>query len=178
MPDPADSINLRAVLACGFCGQNLQVQGDGSAQCAGCGQRYARTAAGTLDLRLQRSKARELCFELGTPLAVDPSLRIEPLVASSAPQVDFRGIAVPQHVTPEFMSYFPKAREPGSLMLDLGCGQACPVHVLHGFGHVGNQLRQLRPEFRHGIGNCAQHRIPDDADIQNGHVQSVLTVSG
>ncbi|MDF2465613.1 MAG: putative methyltransferase, type 11 [Ramlibacter sp.] len=139
MPDPADSINLRAVLACGFCGQNLQVQGDGSAQCAGCGQRYARTAAGTLDLRLQRSKARELCFELGTPLAVDPSLRIEPLVASSAPQVDFTGIAVPQHVTPEFMSYFPKAREPGSLMLDLGCGQA-PHRVLAeraGFEWVG-----------------------------------------
>ena len=61
---------------------------------------------------------------------------------------------------------------------DLGCGQACAVDVLHGFGHVGNKLRQLRPEFRHGIGNCAQHRIPDDADIQNGHVQSVLTVGG
>ena len=61
---------------------------------------------------------------------------------------------------------------------DLGCGQARAVHVLHGFGHVGDKLRQLRPEFRHGIGNCAQHRITDDADIQNGHVQSVLTVGG
>ena len=61
---------------------------------------------------------------------------------------------------------------------DLGCGQAGALDVLHGFGHVGDELCQFRPEFRHGIGDCAQHRIPDDADIQNGHVQSVLTVGG
>ena len=61
---------------------------------------------------------------------------------------------------------------------DLGRGQACALDVLHGFGHVGDELGQFRPELRHGIGDCAQHRIPDDADIQNGHVQSVLTVGG
>ena len=61
---------------------------------------------------------------------------------------------------------------------DLGRGQAGALDILHGFGHVGDELCQFRPEFRHGIGDCAQHRIADDADIQNGHVQSVLTVGG
>jgi SAM-dependent methyltransferase len=124
MADLAFSAELRAALACGYCGQGLLLPDDSSAQCTGCGQRYARAGTGTLDLRLQRTRACELSFELGTPLAVDPSLRIEPLTANPAPQVDFTGIDVPPHVTREFMSYFPKARGPGSLMLDLGCGQA------------------------------------------------------
>ena len=61
---------------------------------------------------------------------------------------------------------------------DLGRGQAGAVHVLHGLGHVRHQLGQLRPELRHGIGHCAEHRIADDADIQNSHALFFLTVGG
>jgi len=124
MADTAFSANMCAALACSYCGHGLLLRGDGSAQCTGCGQRYVRAATGTLDVRLQRTRVCELSFELGAPLAIDPSLRIEPLAPNPSPQVDFTGMAVPAHVTREFMSYFPKAREPGSLMLDLGCGQA------------------------------------------------------
>ncbi len=59
---------------------------------------------------------------------------------------------------------------------DLRSGEAGAVHVLHGFGHVRDELGELRPEFRHRIGHCAEHRISNDADIQNGHVLSFLTV--
>jgi SAM-dependent methyltransferase len=139
MADSLLSANMRAALTCAYCGHGpLQIDG-GATQCAGCGQRYPRAANGTLDLRLQRPKACELNFELGTPLPIDPSLRIEPLAPNPAPQVDFAGMAVPPHVTPEFMSYFPKARQPGSLMLDLGCGQAAHRDLAEraGFEWVG-----------------------------------------
>jgi SAM-dependent methyltransferase len=139
MTDAAFSTNLRAALACGHCGAALQLREDGGCDCTGCGQRYPRAANGTLDLRLARPKTCELRFELGTPLVVDPSLRIEPLAANPAPPVDLTGMAVPQHVTREFMSYFPKARQPGSLMLDLGCGPALhrPLAERAGFEWVG-----------------------------------------
>lgn len=139
MAGPAFSANLRAALACAYCGGGPLLVDDDGARCPKCGQRHARAATGTLDLRLQRPKARELRFELGTPLAIDPSLRIEPLAPNPLPQVDFRDIAVPPHVTREFMSYFPKARETGSLMLDLGCGQAAHRDLAEcaGFEWVG-----------------------------------------
>ena len=38
---------------------------------------------------------------------------------------------------------------------DLGSGKACALDILHGLSHVRHELRQFRPEFRHGIGNCA-----------------------
>jgi SAM-dependent methyltransferase len=46
------------------------------------------------------------------------------LSRNPAPEVDFSGIKVPRHLTPELLSHFPKARSAGSLMLDVGCGEA------------------------------------------------------
>jgi hypothetical protein len=59
----------------------------------------------------------------------------------------------------------------------LGRGKACAVHVLHGFGHVGDKFGKLGSEFRHGLGDCAQHGIADDADIQDSHALFFLTVA-
>jgi SAM-dependent methyltransferase len=62
-----------------------------------------------------------------------------PLEMNPAPQVDLSGIPLPRHLTPELLSYFPKARGPGSLMLDLGCGDAVHQQVAErsGFEWVG-----------------------------------------
>jgi hypothetical protein len=51
-------------------------------------------------------------------------------------------------------------------------GQAGAFHVLHRFGHVGNEPGQLWPEIRDRFGHRAQHGIADDTDIQNCHLQS------
>lgn len=38
------------------------------------------------------------------------------------PEVDFTGMKVPRHLTPELLDRFPNARSTGSLALDLGFG--------------------------------------------------------
>jgi ubiquinone/menaquinone biosynthesis C-methylase UbiE len=117
------SSNTWNTLACSFCGKALSGKTSG-AECPGCGLEYRYTDAGALDLRLQKTRHYDLQFELGTPLATNTGLRIEPLEANRTPEVDFAGMSVPHHMTRELMSYFPKAKSPSSLMLDLACGDA------------------------------------------------------
>lgn len=115
------SSNVWKTLRCSFCGSELKETPAG-AQCLGCGLEYPDTPGHSLDLRLKKPKQCDFAFELGTPLK--PEIPIEPLTAKSDPEVDFGGMSVPFHMTRELMSYFPRARSPGSLMLDLGCGDA------------------------------------------------------
>jgi SAM-dependent methyltransferase len=77
-----------------------------------------------LDLRLKRAKKQRVEFELGAPLPSARTLDFKPLTKRSAPEVDFSGLDVPQHLTGELLSHFPKARSKNSLVLDLGCGNA------------------------------------------------------
>ena len=132
------SAHVWNALTCSQCGTGLNKAASG-AECLGCGLRYACTAAGALDLRLQKARTYDLQFELGTPLRVDKALRIEPLTLNTSPQVDFSGMEAPYHMTRELMSYFPRAKSAGSLMLDLGCGTAVHRGICEraGFEWVG-----------------------------------------
>jgi SAM-dependent methyltransferase len=131
------SEGLWRALACPHCAAALAANGEG-ARCSGCAAQYPRGASGALDLRLQRAKAVRHEFTLGTPLAAarHPFAALPP---HPRPQVDFAGRDVPYRLSRELMSHFPRAQQPGELMLDLGCGRAAHRGVCEaaGFEYVG-----------------------------------------
>jgi SAM-dependent methyltransferase len=135
---PAISSRVWGHVSCSSCGLLLHDAGT-TATCPGCGIEYSSTPAGALDLRLKRPKRYTLEFEVGTPLLPHDDFPFIPLVANSRPEVDFGTSTLPPRMTRELLSYFPKARGPGSLMLDLACGDAIHKEVAEvaGFEWVG-----------------------------------------
>lgn len=125
-------------LRCVECGNPLE-RTQAGARCPRCGAAYPATEHGSLDLRLKRPKAYPVEFKLGNPPLTEHSFTSEPLKPHPAPAVDFSGIRVPRHLTPELLSHFPKAPSTGSLALDLGCGEAVHREVCAhaGFEWVG-----------------------------------------
>ncbi len=109
------------------------------AKCASCGIEYGYSPHGQLDLRLKRPKKCQLEFELETPLLPETGFDFSPLGMNPSPEVDFTGVKVPWHLSQDKMSYFPKAKKFGSLMLDLGCGDTVHREVCEhaGFEYVG-----------------------------------------
>jgi SAM-dependent methyltransferase len=90
-------------------------------------------------MRLQRPKKTSLEFELGKAPLPPPGFEFGPLRMNPRPEVDYRQAQVPRHLTPEILSYFPRARADHSLMLDLGCGAGIHRDVSEraGFEWVG-----------------------------------------
>ena len=127
-----------SALRCVECGHRLHKEA-GGARCVGCGARYPYTEHGSLDLRLRKPKAYPVQFRLGNAPLSELSFRSEPLKRNPTPEVDFSGVPVPRHLTSELLSYFPRAESSGSLMLDLGCGEAVHKEVCRqaGFEWVG-----------------------------------------
>jgi len=74
-----------------------------------------------LDLQPKGKKRYRFKFELPPPCA-DAHVRFDPLPVNPVPEVDFRTFSVPERLTAELLSYFPKAKSRDSIMLDLGCG--------------------------------------------------------
>jgi len=109
------------ILACSYCEANLERTSQG-ARCRSCGLEYSYTDSGALDLRLKKEKKYSLEFDLDAiPFPADNSTFL-PLKLNPKPEIDLSHLRVPRHLTKEMLSYFPKARSPESLMLDLGCG--------------------------------------------------------
>lgn len=137
------------ILACPFCGTRIDESGEGQARCPTCEIEYTGVDESALDLRLRAPKHDTLTFELGER-APDPDIGIATLNACPEPQVDFGDIDAPHHLTPELMSYFPKARERDSLALDLGCGDGAHRAVCEraGFEYVGLDYSAARAPLR------------------------------
>jgi SAM-dependent methyltransferase len=91
-----------------------------------------------LDLRLQKGRRVSVEFELGVPL-VREGFEFKPLELRAQPEVDFSGMRVPWHLTPELLSHFPRARSAQGMALDLGCGSGLHRGVCEraGFQWVG-----------------------------------------
>jgi len=132
------SDNVWKHLICTSCGHGLEA-GSMGAVCSGCGLVYSYTESGSLDLRLQKPKTYSGTFELGAPLLPENGFSFDPLQANPDPQVDFSDVPIPRHLTKEILSYFPRAKSEGNLMLDLGCGKAVHKEVAEraGFEWVG-----------------------------------------
>lgn len=90
-------------------------------------------------MRLKRRKRYNLEFELGPPPLVNDDFLFEPLVMNDEPVLDFSEFDIPNHLTRERLSYFPRPKTSPSLMLDLGCGSGIHRSVCEyaGFEWVG-----------------------------------------
>lgn len=132
------SDNIWHQLACSYCGNTLK-KIDSGAECLNCGSEYQYTDSGSLDLRLKKPKKYTLEFDLGTPLFSGKEIQTNSLITNPRQEVDFSNISTPWHITKEVLSYFPKVKSPGNLMLDLGCGSAPHKEVCEhaGFEWVG-----------------------------------------
>lgn len=126
------------ILACPCC-EGLLSRNDSGAKCKDCQEEYIYTNEGQLDLRLQRRKLYNIQFELGVSLLPPKGFDFKALQKNPSPEVNFTGVKVPNHLTKELISYFPKAKRNKSLMLDLGCGRAIHREVCEyaGFEYVG-----------------------------------------
>lgn len=127
------------IIVCPHCRGRLAKSNTQGLFCSSCNVSYENTESGSLDLRLKTIKQIQLNFQIGKPLDFNYPLIVEPLSLNKVPQVDFNNVPIPVHLTRELMSYFPKATEQNSLMLDLGCGPTIPKEVYSrtGFEYVG-----------------------------------------
>lgn len=132
------STNIRNILQCPQCGVSLICNSIGC-RCSGCNEEYISTDSGLLDLRLKNKKCYQYDFILGDSLFPETELEFQPLAMNSQSEVDFSGINVPVHLSKEILSYFPKAKNNNSLMLDIGCGRTLHREVCEhaGFEYVG-----------------------------------------
>ena len=113
---------LRELLRCPACRAELSGPGP-DFSCPACGRDFAATPDGRPDLRLRDPVRIGLSLTLGEPLDIPEHLDFAPLAFSSEPQVDFAGLPVPRHLSPEILSWFPKAGAAGEIALDLGSGR-------------------------------------------------------
>ena len=129
---------LQDILICSYCGNNLIIKPSG-VDCPSCEGKYPYNVSGALDMRLKRTKNYPLTFELGAPLLPDGKFCFEPLQMRDQPEVDFSGMEVPWHLSREILSHIPKAKVPGSLVLDLGCGDGLHKNICEhaGFEWIG-----------------------------------------
>jgi len=132
------SEQIMNILSCPFCSGSLE-RGRAGSRCEICGTNYPDTESGALDFRLKNPRSVTLTFELGGNLPSLEALEFTPLIKSRTAGVDFSPIAVPYHLNEELMSYFPRAHNENSLMLDLGCGDGIHREVCEhaGFQYVG-----------------------------------------
>ncbi|MFH1185424.1 MAG: class I SAM-dependent methyltransferase [Chloroflexota bacterium] len=153
------SSEVWSALRCVECGHRLHRRG-GGATCVSCGASYPYTEHGSLDLRLTKPKAYPVEFRLGEAPLSEHSFRSEPLKRNPSPEVDFSGVAVPRHLTGELLSFFPQAGSSGSLMLDLGCGEAVHKEVC---AHAGFEWVGIDHNARRAPILADAHSIPFEA---------------
>lgn len=133
------SPDLLEILVCPFCAGAL-ADGTAGYRCAGCGEEYPITATGQPNLRLRKTKPVTLQFPVGEDdFCETKSVEWQPLKLNPNPAVDFSGLPIPNHLSREMMSYFPKAQTPGARVLDLGCGPGIYRAICEraGFAYVG-----------------------------------------
>src|SRR3954454_15998595 len=141
------------LLTCPACGAVLEQRNNG-AVCMRCRAEYAGTDQ-QLDLRLHSPRTYTLNFDLRAPLLPPTGFDFGPLRACATPQIpEFAQIPIPRllrsgnRLTPELLSYFPRAASGGS-MLDLGCGDKDFEGICRhtNFDYVGLDYSGERPDL-------------------------------
>lgn len=124
-----------AIAACPACGGSLSAAGNG-ASCTNCSEHYPAHRGDGLDLRLRTPRRVVLEFEIGAPLFAGEPPNFSPLAMNPQAEVDFTGMRLPKHLSPEMASYVPAPRHSSARCLDLGCGQGDYAQAVQ---HAGYQ---------------------------------------
>lgn len=162
---------LRELLRCPACRAELSGPGPDFA-CPACGRDYAATPDGRPDLRLRTPVRIESPLTIGEPLTIPEHLDFAPLAFNREPAVDFAGLPVPRHLTPEILSWFPAARSPGEMSLDLGSGRGLHRAAVEraGFAWAGMDFANKRAPLL-----ADAHALPF-ADASFGFILSVAVL--
>lgn len=136
-----DSLSLdervREVLACPHCHGELAFR-DAGHECQSCERRYAETGSGQLDLRLTDEKLHRTetvlspGYDRPSYAGFDHSVfgRLDP---ADGELVD---VALPERVTRELVSQFPRPESDDALVLDLGCGTGVHRGICERLGYT------------------------------------------
>lgn len=129
---------LGPILACPACLAGLR-EDAASVVCERCGTAYPHDSGSRPDFRLRQPKTASVDFKVGASLPDPGPIDWRPLQRNENAEVDFAGEDVPNHLSPELLSHFPKAKAGGQLVLDLGCGTSIHRGVCEraGFTYVG-----------------------------------------
>ncbi len=133
------SADLLAIVVCPMCRGTLRNIETGGLRCNGCGDEYLMKG-GHPDLRLRHPKQVAIQYSINEDdLAMAQQVTWTPLDLHPNPAVDFSGLSIPVHLSPEMMSHIPKATLLGARVLDLGCGTGLhqPTCERAGFSYVG-----------------------------------------
>jgi SAM-dependent methyltransferase len=120
--------------ACPSCGGALNTDNK-EAVCKSCKEMYPVHKEGCLDLRLRKPRRISLEFDLGKPMFPNGEPDFSPLRINPRPEVDFRDIELPIHLSREMASHLPKAPRTDSVCLDLGCGSGIYRGLLEHAGY-------------------------------------------
>lgn len=143
------------ILRCPFCLGVLQDRGI-LPECQKCGEKYDFFENNQLDLRLKKKKIYPMEFGIDSFFDSSYDLNLNdiywtiPFSVNNSPEVNFDGIKIPIRLNFFQLSHFPQAKEKGSLMLDLGCGEGIHREVCEhaGFEYVGLDLRCEKAQLR------------------------------
>jgi SAM-dependent methyltransferase len=93
---------------------------------------------GQVDFRLRRPKKVSIDFTVGTMINTE-GVDMRPIGMNPKADVDFSVMNVPHHLSREVLSYFPKAKDENSYVLDLGCGSGLHRAVCEkaGYKYIG-----------------------------------------
>jgi SAM-dependent methyltransferase len=115
--------------------------------CKSCGTVYPTAAIGPLDMRLQKSRPYPLALRIGQPAPSLDGKFFTDLPPNPTPDIAdwaYDNIDEDYHtgnrITPELVSYFPRATGADQWMLDLGCGHRQLENFCHdktGFNYIG-----------------------------------------
>jgi SAM-dependent methyltransferase len=131
-----DNESLWSILACPQCGGKLEETLLG-AKCVSCQSQFGRSRNSQLDLRLRKAK------KLVVDFVVTPSFEVdEAFFGFLGMDPDFKdldNLEELKFMSKELPSYIHKPCTKGSLMLDLGCGDAKyrPIFEHSGFSYIG-----------------------------------------
>jgi SAM-dependent methyltransferase len=168
MSDPIPSA-LQALLQCPSCGGSL-TRHDWGRECDRCGAKFADAEGGRPDFRLRAPKTVRVDYTIGEPLPSTDGVDWKPLRRRPSCEVDFGDLSVPNHLSRALMDCFPKAKESGRWMLDLGCGTALhqPVCERTGYSYAGLDYSNAKAPI---LGDA--HALP----FRDGAFDFVLSVA-
>lgn len=116
------------ILACPICGGEIGRHPSGLI-CLGCERKFPYDGEGPLDLHPHIDKIYNKNFVIKEDTMPPKGIVEEELVPNPAPQIpDWADVQIPvglsyrNRLTPELISYLPKAGVSGQWMLDIGCG--------------------------------------------------------